>query len=74
MASPDLVKYFHKESDDGLIFVENLKVGDQYIFRNEIFIIEETAKKRYICKDIKNGKRYYFRNLAQVKPLKKEHE
>ena len=74
MASPDLVKYFHKESDDGLIFVENLKVGDQFIFRNEIFIIEETAKKRYICKDIKNGKRYYFRNLAQVKPLKKEHE
>lgn len=74
MASPDLVKYFHKESDDGLIFVENLKVGDKFIFRNEIFIIEETAKKRYICKDIKNGKRYYFRNLAQVKPLKKEHE
>lgn len=69
MASPDLVKYFHKESDDGLIFVENLQVGDQFGYKDEIFLIEETAKKRYLCINIKTGKRYYFKNLAQVKQL-----
>lgn len=30
MASPDLVKYFHKESEEGLIFVENLQVGERF--------------------------------------------
>jgi hypothetical protein len=69
MASPDLVKYFHKESDDGLIFVENLQVGDQFGYKDEIFLIEETAKKRYLCINIKTRKRYYFKNLAQVKQL-----
>lgn len=74
MASPDLVKYFHKDADDGFVFIENLIVGEKFSFKNEIFLIEETAKKRYLCKNINNGKRYYFKSLAQVKPLKKEHE
>lgn len=74
MASPDLVKYFHRETEEGLIFVENLLVGDKFEYKNEIFLIEETAKKRYLCRNIKNGKKYYFRNLAQVKQLKTEHE
>ena len=74
MASPELVKYFHRETEEGLIFIENLLVGDKFEYKNEIFLIEETAKKRYLCRNIKNGKRYYFRNLAQVKQLKTEHE
>ena len=74
MASPDLVKYFHRETEEGLIFIENLLVGDKFEYKNEIFLIEETAKKRYLCRNIKNGKKYYFRNLAQVKQLKTEHE
>lgn len=70
MASPDLVKYFHKESEEGLIFVENLQVGERFGYKDEVFLIEETAKKRYLCINIKTKKRYYFKNLAQVKPLK----
>ena len=74
MASPELVKYFHKENPDGSVFIEKLVAGEKFSFKNEIFLIEETAKKRYLCKNINNGKKYYFKNLAQVKPLKKEHE
>lgn len=70
MASPELVKYFHRDTENGLVFIENLQVGDKFDYKNEIFLIEETTKKRYLCRNIKNGKRYYFRSLAQVKQLK----
>lgn len=69
MASPELVKYFHREAEEGLIFIENLMIGDSFDYKNEVFLIEETAKKRYLCKNLKNGKKYYFKNLVQVKKL-----
>ena len=75
MASPDLVKYFHvpKENDEQT-FIENLKKGELFEYKKEIFVIEETTKKRYLCKNIKSSRKYYFRNLAQVKKLKSEDE
>src|SRR5574343_624033 len=45
MSSPELVKYFHREAEDGAIFIENLEIGDHFEYRNENFIIEEAAKK-----------------------------
>lgn len=75
MASPDLVKYFHvPKEDDEQIFIENLKKGELFEYKKEIFVIEETTKKRYLCKNIKSSRKYYFRNLAQVKKLKSEDE
>ncbi len=75
MASPDLVKYFHvPEEDDEQTFIENLKKGELFEYKKEIFVIEETTKKRYLCKNIKSSRKYYFRNLAQVKKLKSEDE
>ena len=75
MASPDLVKYFHRpEEDDEQTFIENLKKGELFEYKKEIFVIEETTKKRYLCKNIKSSRKYYFRNLAQVKKLKSEDE
>ncbi len=70
MASPDLVKYFHKETEEGFVFVENLQIGEKFGYKDEVFLIEETAKKRYLCINIKSKKRYYFKSIAQVKPLK----
>lgn len=69
MASADLVKYFHREAEEGMIFIENLSVGESFGYKNEVFLIEETAKKRYLCKNLQNGKKYYFKNLVQVKKL-----
>jgi len=75
MASPELVKYFHRpEEDDEQTFIENLKKGELFEYKKEIFVIEETTKKRYLCKNIKSSRKYYFRNLAQVKKLKSEDE
>lgn len=75
MASPELVKYFHvPKEDDEQTFIENLKKGELFEYKKEIFVIEETTKKRYLCKNIKSSRKYYFRNLAQVKKLKSEDE
>lgn len=75
MASPELVKYFHApKEDDEQTFIENLKKGELFEYKKEIFVIEETTKKRYLCKNIKSSRKYYFRNLAQVKKLKSEDE
>ena len=75
MASPDLVNYFHvPKEDDEQTFIENLKKGELFEYKKEIFVIEETTKKRYLCKNIKSSRKYYFRNLAQVKKLKSEDE
>ena len=75
MASPDLVKYFHvPKEDDEQTFIENLKKGELFEYKKEIFVIEETTKKRYLCKNIKSSRKYYFRNLARVKKLKSEDE
>ena len=74
MASPELVKYFHRETEDGIDFIENLQVGERFLYKKEIFVIEETTKKRYLCKNIKSGKKYFFRNLAQVKKIEKKNE
>lgn len=69
MASPDLVKYFHRETEDGMLYLENLKVGEKFNHKNKIFIIEETAKKRYLCRNLKTGLKYKVSTLAQVKKI-----
>uniref|UniRef100_A0AAU6WQP1 SprT-like domain-containing protein n=1 Tax=Chryseobacterium endophyticum TaxID=1854762 RepID=A0AAU6WQP1_9FLAO len=46
MASPDLVKYFHIEGqDDTLVFIETLKKGDFFVYRNEKYLLEGLIKK-----------------------------
>ena len=59
MASPDLVKYFHvPKEDDEQTFIENLKKGELFEYKKEIFVIEETTKKRYLCRNLKSGLKY----------------
>lgn len=74
MASPELVKYFHRETDEGMVFIENLHIGERFAYKNENFVIEEAAKKRYLCKNLNSGRKYYFKSLAQVKKIEKEYE
>lgn len=74
MASPELVRYFHRETEDGMVFIENLQTGEWFAYKNEYFVIEEAAKKRYLCRNLKNGKNYYFKSLAQVIKIEKDYE
>jgi hypothetical protein len=67
MASPDLVKYFHIEKQDyKLQFIEKLKKGDFFIYRNEKYLLEGLIKKNYLCKNLATGRKYSFKPLARV--------
>ena len=75
MASPDLVKYFHRpEEDDEQTFIENLKKGELFEYKKEIFVIEETTKKRYLCRNLKSGLKYKVNTLARVKKMDNHYE
>ncbi len=69
MASPDLVKYFHREEDSEGVFLENLDIGHQFTYRNLPYLILEKSKKRYLCKNIQNGKKYFFKSIARVEKI-----
>jgi len=67
MASPDLVKYFHIETqDDSLQFIEELQKGDFFIYRNEKYLLEGLIKKNYLCKNLATGRKYSFKPLARI--------
>ena len=75
MASPDLVKYFHvPKEDDEQTFIENLKKGELFEYKKEIFVIEETTKKRYLCRNLKSGLKYKVNTLAQVRKIDDQYE
>ncbi|WP_419869292.1 SprT-like domain-containing protein [Chryseobacterium sp. CT-SW4] len=67
MASPELVKYFHvKKENDTLQFVEELKKGDCFIYRNEKYLLEGLVKKNYLCLNLATGRKYSFKPLARI--------
>jgi len=67
MASPDLVKYFHIETqDDSFQFIEELQKGDFFIYRNEKYLLEGLIKKNYLCKNLATGRKYSFKPLARI--------
>ena len=71
MASPELVRYFHiEEPDDSTVFIEDLWVNDQFIYKGERYMILEKKKKSYLCVHLKNSKKYSFKTLAKVEKLK----
>ena len=70
MSSPDLVKYFHIEDyEDESSYIEDLKIRDQFIYRKQIYIIDEKRKKNYLCTQLDTGKKYIFKPLARVEKI-----
>ena len=70
MASPDLVKYVHIENvDDETSYVDDLEIGDRFIYRKQTFVIKEKRKINYLCKNLDNGKAYIFKPLERVEKL-----
>lgn len=70
MASPDLVRYFHIEDyADESSYIEDLVLGEKFIYKKNAYIIEEKRKKNYICLNLESAKRYIFKPLARVEKL-----
>ncbi|WP_326981496.1 SprT-like domain-containing protein [Chryseobacterium sp. MYb264] len=67
MSSPELVKCFHiDKQDDNTVFIEELKKGDHFIYRNEKYLLEGLIKKNYLCQNLATGRKYSFKPLARV--------
>lgn len=70
MASPDLVRYFHIENyEDESSYIEDLAVGDRFMYKKQTYIIEELRKKNYLCLNLDTQKKYMFKPLARVEKL-----
>lgn len=70
MASPELVKYFHIENyEDETSYIEDLQVGNHFVYKKEKYLIEEKRKKNYLCVNIDTTKKYIFKPLARVEKL-----
>lgn len=70
MSSHEVVRYFHIENEDqNMTLLENLGINTTFIFRNNRYLIEEANKKKYICKNLENGKLYRFSTLVEVRKL-----
>ena len=70
MASPDLVRYFHIETeDDETSFVETLVDGQIFEYKSNRYQLLEKKKKLYLCIELNTNKKYLFRPLARVKKL-----
>lgn len=68
MASPDLVKYFHIENqNDDEVFIEKLSKGENFIYREQKYLLEGLIKKNYLCMNLATGRKYSFKPLARVK-------
>lgn len=68
MSSPDLVRYFHIDDEEASL-LETLRQNDEFLYRKENYRILEVLKKKYLCENIVNGKKYYFKPLAKVKKI-----
>lgn len=70
MASPDLVRYFSIEDyEDESSYLEDLSLGEKFIYRKHTYSIEEKRKKNYLCLNLDTAKKYIFKPLARVKKL-----
>ena len=69
MSSPELVKYFDKKDSENQIYVEELFIGEEFIYENRRYKVEEKKKKRYLCKNLHTGRMYLFKSCAKVEKL-----
>lgn len=70
MSSPDLVKYFHIENyEDESSYIEDLSIGEKFIYKKQTYLIEEKRKKNYLCTNLESGKKYIFKPLARVEKM-----
>ncbi len=67
MASTDLVKYFNHRGVG--LFLEDITMGEQFIFRNERYVLERKLKKNYLCQSLESGRKYRISPLAEVQKI-----
>jgi phage pi2 protein 07 len=69
MASPELVKYFHKE-EDGFYYIENLEIGERFIFRKKHISLKKKLKNVIFAKIFLTGNNTYSNPLVRLRNYK----
>jgi hypothetical protein len=60
----EAIRSFDKEKPE--ISLVNLPQGERFYFQNRIFIKEELRRTRYVCQEVKTGKKYLIPKIAEV--------
>lgn len=50
-------------------FLQELDPGDQFLLKRRIFEMELKRRTRYICREVKTGKKYLIPQIALVNPI-----
>lgn len=61
-----IVEYFHLVENEEVILLKNIAVGVKFRLKNKIFKKGDKRKIRYICTELKTGKKYTIHPLAPV--------
>lgn len=70
----DLETVFQKyrtHSDESLTNLNQLKVGDKFIFKRDIFELNEFLRTRTICTNLRSNRKFYIHGAAYVKKIGK---
>jgi hypothetical protein len=63
----NIAKYFYKEKlNSEESFLNELEIGQKFIFRNDSYLMIGKGKKNYLCKNLTSGREYIFRPLVSV--------
>lgn len=68
MSNTALVKYFNHRNVS--LFLENINIGEQFLFRNERYTVIKKLKKNYLCQSLDSGLKYRIHPLAEVEKTK----
>jgi|JI10StandDraft_1071094.scaffolds.fasta_scaffold179280_1 SprT protein len=70
-SDPELYKVLVRYNPDkGLVMVENLPPGAEFITDNEKrYRVLEKRRTRYVCVEIRTGRKYLFPGIAEVMPI-----
>jgi hypothetical protein len=67
MASTEMVHYFFKEKQKTEeVFLFELEIGHDFLYKNQKFKIFDRRKKNYLCKNLVNQKIFIFQPVASV--------
>lgn len=61
------IRSFNKKKNE--ISLHELSPGEKFVFNKRVFIKEEIKRTRYICMEVKTGKRFLIPKIAEVKKM-----
>lgn len=65
-ADPELYRTLSQYDDKPKVFLSDITVGASFTLGNRVFKKEKLRRTRYVCEEVKTGKKYLISKSAQV--------